>query len=230
MTNYLRSLPMDKSLVIEINNVYLKSDRRNQIFKNLDFKLMQGRSAVVYGPPGSGKTSLINLLLGLQKPSSGSVELFGENIGRSSKMKLNKIRRKIGGIGGMFELIPSLTVAENIAYPLVITGERSKIRKERLLKMLTEFSLIKQAADLPEKLTRVERTLVQFARASIANQPLLIIDEPSAGLDSKTFSRLSEFLVRASFSGRSMIILTSEPGTRQIPNSDFYQLKGGGLV
>ncbi|MCH9025169.1 MAG: ATP-binding cassette domain-containing protein, partial [candidate division Zixibacteria bacterium] len=64
---------MDISPVIEINNVYLKSDRRNQIFKNLDFKLMQGRSAVVYGPPGSGKSSLINLLLGLQKPSSGSV-------------------------------------------------------------------------------------------------------------------------------------------------------------
>ncbi len=126
---------MDKSPVIEINNVYLKSDRRNQIFKNLDFKLMQGRSAVVYGPPGSGKSSLINLLLGLQKPSSGSVELFGQNIGKSSKMRLNNIRRKIGGIGGMFELIPSLTVSENIAYPLVITGERSKVRKERLLKM-----------------------------------------------------------------------------------------------
>jgi len=217
-------------MIVEINNLFLKSDRGAQIFKNLNFKLSSGRSAVIQGPAGSGKSSLVELFIGLRRPESGSIELFGESIGRLGEMRINRFRRKIGGVGGLFELIPSYTVAENIAFPLILAGEQSKTRKELLLKMLTEFSLIKQAGTYPRRLTRVERTLVQFARASIANQPLIIIDEPAAGLDSSTAGRIHEFLVKQSFSGRSMIILTSEKTTAISPNSDYYQLKAGELV
>ena len=221
---------MSQTTIVEINNLFLKSDRGAQIFKNLNFKLSPGRSAVIQGPAGSGKSSLVELLIGLRKPESGSIELFGEGLGRNWGGRLDRLRQKIGGVGGLFELIPSYTVAENIAFPLILDGEPSKARKELLLRMLTEFSLITQAGTYPRRLTRVERTLVQFARASIANQPLMIIDEPAAGLDSSTSGRIHEFLVKASFSGRSMIILTSEKTTEIIPNSDYYQLKAGELV
>lgn len=221
---------MNQITVVEINNLFLKSDRGAQIFRNFNFKLSPGRSAVIQGPAGSGKSSLVELLIGVRRPESGSIELFGESIGNMGGMRIIRFRRKIGGVGGLFELIPSYTVAENIAFPLILTGEKSKVRKELLLKMLTEFSLIKQAGTYPRRLTRVERTLVQFARASIANQPLIIIDEPSAGLDSSTSGRIYEFLVKASFSGRSMIILTSEKTAEIIPNTDYYQLKAGELV
>ncbi len=217
-------------MIVEINNLFLKSDRGAQILKNLNFKLSSGRSAVIQGPAGSGKSSIVELLIGLRRPESGSIELFGESIGRIGEMRINRFRQKIGGVGGLFELIPSYTVAENIVFPLVLAGEPSKARKELLMKMLTEFSLITQASAYPRRLTRVERTLVQFARASIANQPLMIIDEPSAGLDSSTSGRIHDFLVKQSFSGRSMIILTSEKTTEIIPNSDYYQLKAGELV
>jgi len=221
---------MDQIPIVEINNVFLKGHRGTQIFKNLSFKLVPGRSAVIQGSAGSGKSSMVELLIGLRRPDSGSVELFGESIGKRGSRGRSLLRRKIGGVGGLFELIASYTVAENIAFPLILAGERSKARKERLLKMLSEFSLIKQASEFPRQLTRVERTLVQFARASIANQPLMIIDEPSAGLDSKTYERIHEFLVKASFSGRSMIILTSETAAEILPNTDYYQLKTGELV
>ncbi|MGH8014906.1 MAG: ATP-binding cassette domain-containing protein [Candidatus Zixiibacteriota bacterium] len=221
---------MSQSQIVELNNVFLKSDRANQIFKNLNFKLGPGRSAVIQGPAGSGKSSLVELMLGFRRPESGSIELFGEKIGRLGSMRLNRFRRKIGGVGGLFELIPNYTVAENIAFPLILIGARRKAIKELLLKMLSEFSLIKQAGVYPRRLTRVERTMVQFARASIANQPLMIIDEPSAGLDSGTYGRIHEFLVKATFSGRSMLILTSEQNAEILPNTDYFQLKSGELV
>jgi len=221
---------MSQPPIVEMNNVFLKSDRNTQLFKNLNFRLNAGRSAVITGPAGSGKSSLVELLIGSRRPESGVIELFGEKFGGLGGMRLNGFRRKIGGVGGLFELIPNYTVAENIAFPLILTGARRKSRKESLLKMLSEFSLIKQAGVYPRRLTRVERTLVQFARATIANQPLMIIDEPSAGLDSGTYVRIHEFLVKASYSGRSMIILTSEQNAEILPNSDNYQIKSGELV
>ena len=221
---------MSQNTIVEINDAFLKSDRGTQIFKNLNFKLTAGRSATIQGPAGSGKSSLVELLIGVKRADSGSVEVLGEAITGRSSFKINRLRRKIGGVGGLFELIPSYTVAENIVFPLILSGERRKARKEKLLKMLSEFSLIKQAGEYPRKLTRVERTLVQFARASIGSQPLMIIDEPSAGLDSKTHGRIHEFLVKSSFSGRSMIILTSEKTGEILPNTDYYQLKAGELV
>ena len=125
--------------------------------------------------------------------------------------------------------MPSMTVAENIVFPLVISGLKKRSRQERLLKMLTEFSLLKKAGDYPGTLTRVEHTLVQFARASVANQPLIIIDEPSAGLDQATAQRVFEYLVKVSLSGRSMVILSSEPLTQKLPNSEHYEIKNGVL-
>ena len=220
---------MNKRTVVELSNVYMKSDRGSHVFQDLNFSLLAGCSAVITGAAGSGKSSLVELLTGIRGCDSGSVELFGKLVNVKKKRQLKQLRRKIGGVGGIYSLIPSYNVAENIKYPLVISGERNKIVKDRLLNMLREFSLLKQAGEYPDGLTRVEKTLVQFAQASIANQPLMIIDEPSAGLDLNTFERIYEYLVRVSLSGRSMIILTSEPLLKVLPNTDSYYIKNGAL-
>lgn len=220
---------MTEKIIVELTNVVLRSDRGEQVFGDLNFKLSVGRSAVITGPPGSGKTLLMELLTGCRFAWSGSVELFGELLKPRKNRAIRRIRRKIGGVGGLYDLIPSLTVAENITYPLVLLAERAKVRRERLRRMLTEFSLLKQAGQYPGALTRVENSLVQFARASIANQPLMIIDEPSAGLDRRTFDRVFEYLVKVSLSGRSMLILTSEVPQQKLPNTDYYQISQGNL-
>ena len=221
---------MAQDVLVELNNVYLKSDRGGQVFRDLSFTLEAGRSVVITGAAGSGKTSLAELLVGLRPVQSGSVEVMGQTIKAKKVRTIKQVRRKIGGVGGIFGLMPSLTVAENITFPLVLAGERRRIRRERLLKMLTEFSLLKQAGEYPHSLTRVENTLVQFARASIAHQPLMLIDEPLAGLDRKTYQWIFEFLVSVSLSGRSMIILSSEILSRELPNTDYYQIIDGALV
>jgi ABC-type molybdenum transport system ATPase subunit/photorepair protein PhrA len=95
--------------------------------------------------------------------------------------------------------------------------------------VLTEFSLLKQASEYPHSLTRVENTLTQFARASIANQPLLLIDEPMAGLDRGTWERVHQVLEKVALSGRSMMILTSELPPQELPETSYYQLENGVL-
>ena len=215
--------------IIKLESIYLRSDRGKPLFKDLNFSLLPGRSAVIIGSAGSGKTLLAELLMGLRYPDDGNVIVFGKEIRSSRSWVLSKTRRRIGGVGGPFDLIPRLTVSENITLPLVIAGERKKVQRERLLKMLSEFSLLRQAGEYPAQLTRVEKTLVMFARASIANQPLMIIDEPAAGLDARTSGRVFDWLTRVSLSGRSMLILASEKPKQELPNTDFYTLQNGVL-
>ncbi len=221
---------MTDKTVVELTNVYLKSDRGFEVFHDLNFTLKAERSAIITGAAGSGKSLLVELLIGRRFADSGSVEVLEETLSPSKKRVVKRVRRKIGGVGGIFGLVPSYTVSENIQFPLVLGAERKKVRRERLLKMLTEFSLLKQAGTLPEKLTRIEHTLVQLARASVANQPLIIIDEPLAGLDQKTYERIYDFMVKLSLSGRSMIIVSGETLPTDFPNTDRYQIMNGALV
>ncbi|MFH2048377.1 MAG: ATP-binding cassette domain-containing protein, partial [bacterium] len=200
---------MDENIV-EMGNVYLDSSKGDEIFRNLNFSLKSGRTAIIIGGSGSGKTSFVEMIVGRQFAKSGSVEVFGQIIKPGRRRIVNKVRRQIGGVGGIFELIPSYTIAQNIAFPIVVIAKSKKYRHERTLKMLTEFSLINRAGDYPHDLTRVQKTLALFARASVANQPLIIIDEPSAGMDQSTSERIFKYLHEVSMSGLSMIILGSE--------------------
>ena len=221
---------MVDEIIVELQNVYLGSGRGEPVFRNLDLTLRAGRTAVVTGGPGSGKTSLASLLMGVEFADEGLVEVFDEVLRPRRRLAINRVRRLIGGVGGMFELVPSMTVTENIVFPLVIAGVAKKTRQSKLLKMLTEFSLLKKASDYPHTLTRVERTLVQFARSSVADQPLMIVDEPAAGLDQSTTERVFEFLSRSSLSGRSLLILCSEAPVHDLPHSDRYHISDGALV
>lgn len=221
---------MGDNLIIEMDNVYLTSDRGDEILSDFNFHLAAGRSAVIVGSAGSGKSSLAELLVGSRFADSGSVSVFSRLMQKRRRRHIRSVRRRIGGVGGMFSLIPSFTVAENITFPLVLAGEKKSVQRERLMKMLTEFSMLRQAAQYPRNLTRVEVSLVQFARASVAYQPLMIIDELMAGLDRNTLARIIEYLAKASLSGRSIIILSSEPIPGEIPNCDRFRLERGRLV
>ncbi len=216
--------------LIEMHDVHARTDRGDYIFSGLNFRLDPGKSAVITGPPGSGKTTIAELLVGLRFPAEGTVEMFGETVRKGRNRRVRKIRRHIGGVGGPFGLVPTLTVAENVILPLIVTGDRPKSQKERLTKILTEFSLLKVSHQYPSSLTRVENTLVQIARASIANQPLIIIDEPSAGLDAKTYRQVCEYLAKVSISGVSMLILAWEPPPQEFPNCTQYKIVDRKLV
>ena len=220
---------MPERAVIDLCNVYLTSDRGDPIFSNLNLRVRVGHSAVIVGSAGSGKSCLLQMLIGHRWPDSGSVELVGHCLKRRKGRVTNYVRRRVGGIGGVFGLVPSLTVAQNIAFPLVLNGVRRRTRREKLMKTLADFSLLKLASEYPHSLTRVENTLAQFARASIASQPIVLIDEPLVGLDAQTYDRIYDHLVNISLSGRSMIIVAGDPLRKELPKTECYQIRDGAL-
>lgn len=220
---------MEEKVLLELTNINIDTDSGEQLFRNLNFRLQAGRSAVLLGGAGSGKTVLVQLLVGGRSTVTGTIELFGEIVRKKRGGVVRRIRRKIGGVGGIFELMPNLTIAQNIEFPLIIDNVPQKQRKERVVKTLADFSLLKYAAMYPRTLTRVQNTLVQIARGSIANQPLMVIDEPFAGLDQTTYTRVMEHLEHISMSGRSLLVMTSTPLPQFLPNCDQYHFRDGEL-
>jgi putative ABC transport system ATP-binding protein len=218
-----------KEPVVQLTDIHVKQDRGGYLYRGLKLTIESGRSAVIIGPSGSGKSWLVEMLLGLRKPDQGQLSVLGQSLVPLKRRIVREVRRQIGGVGGPFGLVPSLSVAENITLPLVLNGERKEVQQERLFRMLSEFSLLKLANKHPQHLTRVETSLVQFARAAVADQPLIIIDEPSAGLDQPSFQRVTEFLVKVALSGSSMLILASQPPPGEMPNSHTYYLRNGVL-
>ena len=224
------SMSAESQYLVELHNVVLRSDRGGSVFKDLTFSLEAGHSAMIAGGSGTGKSSLLDLILGKKAPQAGSVEVFGKMLNAKSKGQLRRIRRRIGGVGGPFGLIPTMTVSENILLPLVIAGERTVTQKERLVRTLSELSLLSHASEYPAQLTRVQATLVQIARSTIANQPLVLIDEPSAGLDRATVALVFEFLFKVAASGRSLVIVSSEMPPHELPNAKKYTITDGVLA
>jgi len=220
---------MDEKILLELSKINIDTDSGEQLFRNLSLRLPYGRSAILLGGAGSGKTVLVQTLVGGRFPVTGTIELFGELVRRGRGRVIRRVRRKIGGVGGIFELIPNLTIYENIEFPLMIDNVPKQQRRERVMKSLADFSLLKYANMYPRSLTRVQNIIVQIARASIGNQPLMIIDEPFAGLDQTTYTRVMEHLEHIALSGRSLLVLTSTPPPQFLPNCDLYHFRDGEL-
>jgi len=218
-----------QSPLVDLQHLKVKNPRGDFVFTDLCLTIEAGKSVVVTGPAGSGKTMIAQLLAGLIRPMEGEMELFGEPVRPRGKRQWRKLRRKIGGVGGPWELIPSLSVTENVLLPMIAMGERPHIQKERLWKLLGEFGLTKVATHHPGNLTRVETMLCQIARASIAGQPLVVLDEPSSGLDNQTYLHVCEFMVKATVSGQSLLLLSSDPPPREIPASRQLRIVNGHL-
>lgn len=225
-----RDSPLERRTLLELRQVYLRSDRGETVFGDLNFRLDSGQSTIIVGPAGSGKSMFADLLLGYRFPLRGVIELFGETTQPGKNRVWKRVRRKIGGVGGRFALVPTLTIEENIALPLIIAGDRSMPVHARVSRCLTEYGITKLARQYPDSLARVENTLVQLARASVANQPLILIDEPAAGLDVRTYELVCDHLIRLSVSGRALLLLVSELPPREIVGSQVYHLRDGALA
>jgi len=200
-----------------------------KLFDQLNFSLKPGRVAVLVGSTGDGKTSLVRLLIGKIKPDEGTVFVFNEKINRIKERRINRIRQQIGGVGGIFWPISYHTVYENLSHPLILKGVKSALRKQKIQKVLNRFYLSGRKWSPVSQLSQGEKILLMLARAVVADQPLLLIDEPLTGLSPEMFKRVSDVLVKLSLAGHSMIILTSGMTAPKLPEAEEYILKGGRL-
>lgn len=219
-----------KDNIVELVDISLIGRGGRKIFENLNFSISEGETAIIAGSTGSGKTQLARLIIGSLKPDRGGVVVFGGIIKSGQRGQLARVRKKIGGAGGIFDLISYQTVYENLMHPLILNRSTISFQKTKIAQVLTRFSLMSKRNDLAGRLSQGEKVRVLLARAIIADQPLLLIDEPLSGVDAHMTEEIRELLGRLSISGHSLIIFTSTPDRINIPGSKRYTIQDGKLV
>jgi len=158
-----------------------------RVFEGLNFELERGDFVAIMGVSGVGKTTLLNLLGALDKPTRGKIFLDGEDILSKDEKALAEIRnRKIGFVFQFYHLLPEFTALENVSFPLMIGGVERKEAEKKALEVLSEVSLEEKAHIRPAKLSGGEQQRVAIARALVNEPRLLLADEPTGNLDWKT--------------------------------------------
>ena len=165
--------------------------------REINLTVSNGDFICISGPSGSGKTTLLNIMGCLDFPTSGKVRIMKEDISCLSDSELSELRnREIGFIFQTFNLIPVLTAYENVEYPLLILGMSRQERKERVLKMLDEVELSGYRKHKPDELSGGQRQRVAVARALVTVPKIVLADEPTANLDSKTGGTIIKLMKR----------------------------------
>ena len=180
---------------VEMKNVFKSyEDGKIKALNGINLTIKDGEFVSIIGPSGSGKSTLLNMLGALDVPDSGSIEVAGQNL--SDDKKLNEFRaQKIGFIFQLHNLIPNISVRENIEIPMYTQKLSSGEMKSRALKLLDDVGLKDKADILPNKLSGGERQRVAIARALANNPSIILADEPTGSLDSKTSSRILRQLI-----------------------------------
>ncbi|HMV82554.1 MAG TPA: ABC transporter ATP-binding protein [Blastocatellia bacterium] len=154
---------------------------------HVHLRIERGERVAVMGPSGSGKSTLLNLICGLDEPSSGTIAIDGVNIAELGDDARTRLRReKIGMIFQTFNLLPTLTALENVSLPLRLNGLSRKDAEQRANAMLERVGLGKRTSHRPDEMSGGERQRIAIARALIFKPPVLLADEPTGNLDSKT--------------------------------------------
>lgn len=184
--------------IITINNLtkdYNTNGLPVHAVKNLDFIVKEGEFTALAGPSGSGKTTLLNLIGGLDYPTSGSIQVGGQDISGLNPRQLSDLRlSSIGFIFQAYNLIPVLSVIENVEYILLLQGIDKKERRERSAQILEEVGLKNEMHRLPRALSGGQQQRVAVARAMVSEPKLILADEPTANLDQKTGSSLLDLM------------------------------------
>ncbi|MDP6655535.1 MAG: ABC transporter ATP-binding protein [SAR324 cluster bacterium] len=163
--------------------------------KDVNLEIMRGDFAAIVGPSGSGKTTLLNILCGLDTVSSGEIQVSGRSLQSMSGSELAQFRREhIGLVFQAYNLIPVLTVLENIEYVMLLQNVSSAERKERVRKFLTEVGLEGKENRFPAELSGGQQQRVAIARAMVSHPDIILADEPTANLDSETGAQLLDMM------------------------------------
>ncbi|MGA1867931.1 MAG: ABC transporter ATP-binding protein [bacterium] len=196
-----------------IKKVYESDGIKVPAVRGIDLKIKYGEFTAIVGPSGSGKTTFLNIMSGLDQPSEGKVWLKSLPLYEMSGRELSDFRRDhIGFIFQAYNLIPVLTVRENIEYIMLLQGISKKERMERVRKILEEVGMEGYAERLPSRLSGGQQQRVAVARAMVSRPEIILADEPTANLDSKTGSQLLDMMKELNEkTGMTFIFSTHDP-------------------
>lgn len=189
---------------------YGEGSAYSEVIKDINFTINSGEYFLIIGPSGSGKSTLLYLLAGLETPSQGSVHVRGQDIKLFDRNTMATFHRiHIGIVYQSFHLLPSFTILENVAFPLVLQGLRMKKREERAMEVLSRFGIDALANHLPSQVSGGQQQKAAIARAMINMPPILLIDEPTGNLDTKSSQEVMDIIEMLHKQGGRTIIMVS---------------------
>jgi len=201
--------------LIEVRGIgkdYVEGDSTGQAIKQMDLFSDDGEFVSIMGQSGSGKSTLLSILGGLNHPTRGMILLDSLDIYKLTSEQRADLRSEyIGVIFQSFQLIPYLTVLENIKLPLAITGKKAKEQDKMARDVLARVGLANKADRLPDQLSGGEQERVAIARAIVNKPPILLADEPTGNLDSKTADEIMQLLKELNREGQTIIMVTHIP-------------------
>ena len=199
--------------------------------REVSFTVRRGQLVAVCGRSGSGKTTLLNIIGGLDTPSSGSLEVVGQDVTRMNERERMTLRRNtVAFIFQSFGLIPMLSAAENVGIPLRITGTQSRARDERVATMLSIVGLSEHAAHRPNELSGGQQQRIAIARALAGSPKLLIADEPTSQLDLETGRQIMRLLLTVVRSeGITALVATHDEALMDLAD-EVLRLEDGHVV
>ncbi len=197
----------------DVGRSFKKGGRTVEVLNNLDLSIEEGDFLALMGPSGSGKTTLLNLIGGLDQPSSGSVEVAGQQLVGLSSRKLAQWRaRNIGFIFQFYNLLPILSARRNVELPLLLTKLSGRQRKRSTDVALTIVGLEDRAGHKPGELSGGQQQRVAIARAIVADPRILVCDEPTGDLDRETADEILDLLELLNREhGKTIIMVTHDP-------------------
>lgn len=203
--------------VDNVNKTYKNGSLELQVLKNISFKVDKGEFLAIMGSSGSGKSTMMNILGCLDNQYEGRYILDGIDISKSTENELSEIRnKKIGFIFQSFNLLPRLTALENVELPLVYSSVPKEERHKRANELLEMVGLKERIHHRPNELSGGQRQRVAIARALANNPSIILADEPTGNLDSKSEEEIIEILQKLNKMGKTIVIVTHEPNIGEI--------------
>ncbi len=219
--------------VISLKNIsktYLLEQQKVTALGNVSLEINQGEFVTIVGPSGSGKSTLMNLIGCLDRPSGGEYRLVGQLVSKMGRAELARIRnRRIGFIFQSFNLLPGVTALSNVELPLIYSGIGPAEREARARQMLQLVGLGNRLSHLPMQLSGGQQQRIAIARALINHPSLLLADEPTGALDSRTGAEIMELFHALHRQGLTIVLVTHDPNIAAIAERQIV-LRDGQIV
>jgi putative ABC transport system ATP-binding protein len=210
---------MDMIQLKEISKIYKRGSEELHILKGISLHVASGDFVAIVGPSGSGKSTLMNMIGLLDAPTSGKYTLDDVSTEQLSDNQLASLRnQKIGFIFQQFNLLPRLTAIENVELPMIYAGYGSKERRAQALKMLGLLGMAERGYHKPSELSGGQQQRVAIARALVLSPSLLLADEPTGALDSKTGEEVLELILKLNKQGNTIVLITHDPHIAEYAN------------
>jgi cell division transport system ATP-binding protein len=216
--------------VIRFSHVSKTYPNGVQGLRDVSFHIPKGQFVFLTGHSGAGKSSILSLIIGEQKATSGDVRVSGFPLGKLTPKDVPRLRRKLGIVFQDFRLLEYRTVEENIAFALEVTGARRESIPSKVIRVLTQVGLASKARVYPKELSGGEQQRVAIARALVNDPPVLIADEPTGNLDERATRGIFQLLQQINGGGTVVMMATHNLALVRDTGYRVIELKGGAVV